>query len=296
MPRLESHPLLGNGSCPGGGLQSPGETQPSSSSSSSHRPSNSFKSINKIKQCLQACPWQPQGRKILLCKIPTSSRGREQGSEPLSFLPPASPLICTRGFLQRVQHSPDLPKDAVPAAQWPLLDQQSATTVTPGGQRAIWHCSPCRAPREEGEEDSQNNSTLRRSLSSTAEGGHEREGTDGRGVATQLLPRPHLRQGQPGASPAISPAQACAVPGSHGNWTFSTPNSSPFGKEFTNKRRLMPKHRPDSGCLKKSQFPSYFSKKLRTRSPQMFPPSCKEWRERRSFVSSSLATALCWAG
>lgn len=61
-----------------GGLQTPGETQPPSSS---HRPSNSFKSGNKyrkIKHCLQACPWQPQGRRILLCKIPNSSRGKDQ--------------------------------------------------------------------------------------------------------------------------------------------------------------------------------------------------------------------------
>lgn len=87
MPRLESHPqpctaTLCLGMAPlllpvPVGLQAPGETQPPSSS---HRPSSSYKTGNKyrkIKHCLQACPWQPQGRRILLCKIPNSSRGKD---------------------------------------------------------------------------------------------------------------------------------------------------------------------------------------------------------------------------
>lgn len=208
-----------------------------------------------------------------------------------SCLIPASPLICTGGFLHkrflRTQHFPDFPVDVFLAAQQPLLGQHSATTPAPRGQTPTWHCNPCRAPRQEEEGDAHSSSMLKRLLSTSACGQqHRREGTrmgkdrwlwSRAGVSSSATQHPYSSgyiptwsRGSLGASPAISPAQACAVsasPCSHGNWTFSTPNSFPFGKEFTNKRHLVPNHRPDPGCLKRANFLPIL--------PQMFPPSCK---------------------
>lgn len=77
---------------------------------------------------------------------------------------------------------------------------------------------------------------------------------------------------------------------SHGNWTSSTSNSFLAEKEFTNKRRLLQNHSPDSDHLKKSLFPSYFSKKAENTFnpavPSILAVTEKKWTELRSTASS----------
>lgn len=149
-----------------------------------------------------------------------------------SCLIPASPLICMGRFLcerlLRTQHFPDFPMDVLLAAQWPLLSQLSATTPAPRGQTPTWHCSPCRAPREEEEEegDAHSSSVLKRLLStsaraqqhraaSTGQKEHGREGTDSCGAGLERPARPHSTHTAPatfppGAGAAWEPAPLSA--------------------------------------------------------------------------------------